>query len=135
MRTTYALLAGGAVLLALAGLSLSQDNPSRSTPSQPAAPKQRTAAAPAAGTATNSAYPVVGYLEKRGQTITIRAGPQGPLYSIKTAEGKVLCENLSASQLRAQAPELAEFIKGAVAGNAGSTSDARVRVHADMGMR
>ena len=76
---------------------------------------------------TKSDFPIIGYIEKRGKTITIKAGPKGPLYSVKTTEGKVLFENLSAEQLRAQAPDLQEFFKTAVANNVGSL-DARVRV-------
>ena len=63
-------------------------------------------------------YAVIGYLEKRDRVITIKAGPQGPVYSIATREGKVLRENLSAKQLKAQAPELHELIKTGLAGDA-----------------
>ena len=80
-------------------------------------------------------FPVIGYLEQRERTITIKAGPNGPLYSVKTADGKVLCENLPADQLRAQAPELGEFLKGAIAGMPGVKGDARGRVWMDAGMR
>jgi hypothetical protein len=64
---------------------------------------------------------IIGYLEKRDRVITIKSGPKGPVYSVATKGGRVLFENLSADQLRAQAPELHEFIKTGVAG------DARVR--------
>lgn len=78
-----------------------------------------------------SDYPVIVYLERRGQTIAVKAGPKGPIYSAKTAEGKVLFENLSAEQLRAQAPEVHDFIKTAMARNSdksGPIMDARIRV-------
>ena len=80
-------------------------------------------------------YPVIGYIEKQGKVITIKAGPKGTLYSLKTTDGKVLSENLSAEQLRAQAPELHDFIKKAVVMG---TGDARVRapkIDASMGIR
>jgi hypothetical protein len=80
-------------------------------------------------------YPVIGCLEKCDRTITIKAGPKGPLYSIKTSGGKALCENLSKEQLSAQAPELGEYLKTAIAGVPGVKSDARVRVMGDAGMR
>jgi hypothetical protein len=81
------------------------------------------------------AFPVIGYLEKRDRTITIKAGPKGPLYSVKTSTGKVLFENISAEQLRAQAPDLGEFLKTAVAGSPGAKTDARLRVTADARIR
>ncbi len=65
----------------------------------------------------HSDFPVIGHLEKNDRTITIKSGPKGPLYTVKTKDGKVLFENLSAEQLRAQAPDLHEFIKNAVAGS------------------
>src|SRR5215510_10257717 len=80
-------------------------------------------------------YPVIGYIEKQGKVITIKAGPKGTLYSLKTTDGKVLSENLSAEQLRAQAPELHDFLKKAVVIG---TGDARVRapkIDASMGIR
>jgi hypothetical protein len=94
------------------------------------------------GSATNPAatsdYPVIGYIEKRDRTITIKAGPRGTLYSVATKDGKVLCKNLSEEQLRAEAPELHEFIKTAGAGSAGKNGaaiDARVRPQADARVR
>ena len=75
-------------------------------------------------------FPVVGYIEKRDRTIIIKAGPKGPVYSVKTADGKVLYENLSRERLSAQAPELGEFLKSAVAGSAGKSGavvDASIR--------
>jgi len=75
-------------------------------------------------------YAVIGYLEKRDRMITIKASPRGPVYSVATKEGKILHENLSAEQLKAQAPELHELIKTGVAGDArmrSSKIDASVR--------
>ena len=83
---------------------------------------------------SNSNLRTVGYIEKRDRTITIKAGPKGPVYSVKTTDGKVLFENVSAEQLRAQAPELHEFLKSAVAGTDGKNvkngrkMDARIDV-------
>ena len=75
-------------------------------------------------------YAVIGYLEKRDRMITIKASPRGPVYSVATKEGKILHENLSAEQLKAQSPELHELIKTGVAGDArmgNSTIDASLR--------
>src|SRR6266700_180366 len=66
--------------------------------------------------AVDSNFPVIGYIEKQDRTITIKAGAKGTIYSIKSNSGKVLCENLTLEQLRAQAPDLHEFVKSAVAG-------------------
>jgi hypothetical protein len=128
MRTNRMLLVGAAALVVAAVVALSQDKtPPRARP-KPASPPGAQAAAPATNVKAADDFPVIGYLEKRDRTITIKAGPKGPLYSVKTADGKVLCENISADQLRAQAPEIADFLKTAVAGT-GSTNkaDARVR--------
>ncbi len=79
---------------------------------------------------TGDSYAVIGYLEKRDRVITIKAGPQGPVYSVATKDGKILHENLSAEQLKAQSPELHELIKTGVAGDArmrSSKIDASVR--------
>jgi hypothetical protein len=68
--------------------------------------------------ATGGGYAVIGYLEKRDRVITIKAGPRGTIYSVAAKDGKVLFENLSTEQLKAQAPELHELIKTGVAGDA-----------------
>ena len=132
MRTTQALFFTGAVLFAVAGLSLSQDKSPPSHRPKLSAPHDEPTAAPARSAKATAEYPVIGYLEGRGRTITIKAGPKGPLYSVKTAEGKVVCENLTKEQLTAQAPEIGEFLKNAIAGAPGAKADARVRVIGDV---
>ena len=74
--------------------------------------------------ATN--YTTICYLEKHDCTITVKAGAKGTVYSAKKKDGKVLCENASLEQLRAQAPDLHQFIKSAIASNFGKNSDARL---------
>ena len=107
-----------AIVFALTGVAIAQDKPPKPA-SRNVVPQKASAPATAvsANSVTNSGLRVIGYIEKRGRTITIKAGPKGPVYSVKNAEGKVLFENLSAEQLRVQAPELHEFIKTAVAGS------------------
>src|SRR5262249_3914645 len=125
-RIELKILLGLTACVAALGIAYGQETPSKA----PEKPKSAETPAPqpkAANVTTKSDFPIIGYIEKRGKTITIKAGPKGPLYSVKSTEGKVLFENLSAEQLRAQAPELQEFLKGAVADNGGS-HDARVRV-------
>ena len=64
--------------------------------------------------------PVIGHLEKRDRIITIKSGPQGPVYSVATKDGKVLFENVSAEQLKARAPEIHDLLK------TGLATDARI---------
>ena len=135
MKTMPALLFGALVLVAVVGLSWSQDKSSQTTQPKLASPHEAKAARPVAGVKTNADYPIIGYLEKRDRTITIKAGPKGPIYSIKTADGKVLCENLSQEQLSAKSPELGQFLKTAVAGSSGSKTDASVRLIHDSAIR
>lgn len=81
------------------------------------------APAPAAGgskpavTSTNQGGPYIalGYLEKRGKVITIKSSPHGTVYSVATTDGKVLLENATPEQLRAQAPEIYDVFKTGVA--------------------
>jgi predicted lipoprotein len=132
---TQTLLFSAAVLVAVAGLGLSQDKSPPRTPAKLDPSHAAQTSTPTAKVKPAADFPVVGYIEKRDRTITIKAGPKGPVYSVKTADGKVLCENLSKEQLSAQAPELGEFIKTAVAGVSGTKADARVRVKVDASMR
>lgn len=74
--------------------------------------------------AARETYTVIGYLEKRDRVVTIKSGPKGPVYTVATKSGKVLLENVTAEQLRAQAPEIHRLIKTGYAG------DARVRASA-----
>jgi hypothetical protein len=119
---------GGILVVGLAVGVLADDKPGQKN----ATPPKRARPAPAlANLAAVPNFPVIMYLERRGQTITVKAGPKGPVYSVRTPEGKTLFENVSAEQLRAQAPELHEFIKTAVAGGCGKTGvviDASVRL-------
>lgn len=110
------------------GLLLSQEKPWPTAPSKPtSAAKQVT------NTATTNAasdFPIIGHIEKRDRTNTVKAGPKETIYSVKSADGKVLCNNVSLEQLRAQSPELHEFVKTAVAGNIsnGASGDSRLRI-------
>jgi hypothetical protein len=130
MRTTQTIFLSGAVLVGVAGLALSEDKSGPAGNPRLTAPHEEQAAVSAAAAKSAADFPIIGYIEKRGRTITIKAGPKGPVYSVKTSEGKVLFENLSGDQLRAQAPELHEFLKSAVAGGTGKggvVQDASVR--------
>ena len=132
MKTRELLLLGCLIVIALAASAIADDKPPQKRQAQLSTiPAERPA--PAATKITpGSGYVVIGYLEKRGQTITIKAGPKGPVYSAKTTEGKILFENLSAEQLRAQAPELHQFI---ITANASGLGKSRVVLDASLRLR
>ena len=125
MKTSFKLLFACATLAAGAGSLLSQE---KSLP--PAQSKPATSSKLSATTNAVADYPIIGHIEKRDRTITIKSGPKGTIYSVKSADGKVICSNVTLEQLRAQSPELHEFVKTAVAGNIsnGASADARVRM-------
>jgi hypothetical protein len=81
---------------------------------QPGAPSAR--AARGAPAAANRNLPVICHLERRDTVITVKAGPSGPIYLVKTKAGKILHQDLTEEQLRAQAPEIHAFVKTALAG-------------------
>ncbi len=131
MKPTQTLLLGGVIWIGAAWLALSADKSSPSAGTKLASPHEAQPSKMVAGSKTAPDFPVIGFIEKRDRTIIVRAGPKGPLYSVKTADGKVVCENLSKEQLTAQAPELGEFLKTAVADQPRSKTDARVRIKVD----
>ncbi len=117
------------VLLGLSTYHIASGQPEQQKRKAATTPRKEPAAAVVSNATAVGEFPVIMYLEKRGQTITVMAGPKGPLYSVKNAEGKTLWENLSAEQLRAKAPELHQFIKTAMAkgpGKSGIVIDARI---------
>jgi hypothetical protein len=113
-------LVAGLALLGLAGLSLSEE---KTRPDS----KPQTNAAPAVSVTTAGKagkpepYNVIGFLEGRDRVMTLKSSARGPVYTVATKEGKVLHENLSAEQLKAQAPEVYRLVKTAVAGDSRGT--------------
>jgi len=114
MKAKELLLFGCMSLVAIAVYALADDKPAQKKQAQSGTAQAERPAVTVTVPASDS--PVICYLEQRGQTITIKAGPKGPVYSAKTTDGKTLFENLSLEQLRAQAPEIHDLIKTAVAG-------------------
>ena len=115
-------------LVAVAACALAGDKPAQKKQSQ-TGPTQAELPVVAV-TMPEHDSPVICFLERRGYTITIKAGTKGPLYSAKTTDGKTFFENLSLEQLRAQAPEIHELIKTAVvdaSGKPGVVIDASLR--------
>jgi len=66
-----------------------------------------------------SDHPVVGHLKTRDKLITIRSGPDGPLYTVKSQDGRVLAVDLPASQLATRFPGLEDIVEGGIADWAG----------------
>ncbi len=130
MKAKKRLVLSSMMAAAAAACVLAEDQLGQQHQALPPASKAELSASAATNQTIVPELPVIVYLERRGQTIIVKAGPKGPVYSVTTAEGKTLFENVSAEQLRAQAPEIGEFIKTAVAGGSGSSgvvTDASVR--------
>jgi hypothetical protein len=62
---------------------------------------------------------VIGHLEHRDRVVTIKSGAQGVVYSVRNRDGKILFDNLTAAQLKAQSPEIHDFIEAGTASHAG----------------
>lgn len=63
-------------------------------------------------------FVVIGHLQHRDRVVTIKSGTQGPVYSVHTADGKSLFENLTAEQLKTRSPEIYNVIDRAHVGQA-----------------
>jgi hypothetical protein len=135
MRTDLTVFLAGLVVSGMAGLAWSQDQSAPSNQPKLTAPREAQSSVRVGTVKAAANLPVIGYIEKRDRTITIKAGPKGPVYSVKTADGRVLFENLSKEQLIAQAPELAAFLNTAVAGKQGAKANARARIVMDASAR
>ena len=60
-------------------------------------------------------YPVIVRMVARNQTITVTAGPHGPLYSAATAAGRVLVSNVTLEQLRTTHPDVFQQVEPTLA--------------------
>ena len=128
---TKLIVVGGAVVLA--GIAVLAAVRARTQPNSPAdrttvfvaKDEQAPAKTPIEST---DLIPIV-QLETRDKLVTVQSGPGGLVYLVQTKDGKVLHNNLSEDQLKAQAPEIHELIKTAVAGSGSKDSsfmDARI---------
>ena len=59
---------------------------------------------------------VIGHLKTRDKMITIRTGPDGPLYTVESEDGKILAVDLPAAELSAKFPELKDVVERGIAG-------------------
>jgi len=62
---------------------------------------------------------VIGHLQTIDKLITIRTGPDGPLYTVKSDSGEVLAVDLPLRELSAKFPELKAVVEKGVANWAG----------------
>ncbi len=80
------------------------------TSKPPSLPKD----SPEKKTRESTDLPVIVYLEKRDKLVTVKAGANGPVYFVKSKDGRTLMENLTEQELQAKAPEIYQFIKTAM---------------------
>lgn len=63
----------------------------------------------------SSSFPVIVRMVARHQTITVTAGPHGPLYSAATDTGQSLVSNATLQQLRSDHPDIARQVEPTLA--------------------
>jgi len=109
-----AVLAGVAVLAAVRGRTQQPNNPIPRTVVSVAKEEQAPANPPIESV---DLIPIV-HLEMQNKLVTVQSGPAGLVYLVKANDGTIIHEHQSAEQLKAQAPEIHDLIKTAVAGSA-----------------
>ena len=63
----------------------------------------------------NETLPVIVHLQTRDEILTALAGPDGPVYTARTRDGRILAEQLSEQELQAQLPHLHRLLKSSYA--------------------
>lgn len=66
-------------------------------------------------------YPPIVRLQNRSYAIQISAGPRSPLYSITNSAGRLLCDNITLTDLQSQHRDLFNLLAPALAPNATAT--------------
>jgi hypothetical protein len=84
-----------AMLLAAVSSGCVRHTPAAQLPAEPQEPQSASAH-----------YPVIVRMVARNSTITITAGPRGPLYSAATSSGQSLVSNATLEQLRSDHPDV-----------------------------
>ena len=118
MKTKLIVVGGAAVLAGIAVLTAvrARTQPISPTPQSTVSVAQAEQESANAPIESADLIPIV-HLEMQDKLVTIQSGPKGLVYLVKAKDGKVLHQNLSEEQLKAQAPEIHELIKTAVAGS------------------
>ena len=109
------LLAAGVVATSLACHSEAP------TPARHGAPRKQSPT----GMAPTDNFPVIVRVVGRHQTITVTAGPEGPLYSAATNDGEMLVAGATLERLRREHPDLYQQIEPSMAVEANDTVPAR----------
>lgn len=78
----------------------------------------RPSAPPAPQATIKKELPVICRLVSRHETLTISAGPNGAVYSVQNAEGKMLLSYASREELRLTHPDLAQQLDSGIADRA-----------------
>ena len=55
--------------------------------------------------------PIIVHLQTRDRIVTVMAGPEGPLYTVRTRKGRVLAWQLREQELRARMPYIHHVLK------------------------
>jgi hypothetical protein len=76
----------------------------------------RPASVRAAHAADDHQPPIIVQIEGRLRTVIVHAGPDGPLYSVRTAEGAMLVPPMSIADMQARHPDLALEIRQLLTG-------------------
>ena len=109
------LLAAGVVATSLACHSEAP------TPARHGAPHKQSPT----GMAPSEQFPVIVRIVGRHQTITVTAGPTGPLYSAATNDGEMLVAGATLERLQREHPDLYQQIEPSMAVEANDTVPAR----------
>jgi hypothetical protein len=78
-------------------------------------PKPVTQAAPEMKSMTEDGRPVIVHIASRHSNVTISASERGPLYSVKTDEGKLLVANATLEELKRDHADVYRQIAPAIA--------------------
>ena len=70
---------------------------------------------PQAPTTKISNYPVIVHVVSRDHTMTVSAGPKGPVYSLSDQKGKVMIADATGEEFEKLQPELYHHIRGTIA--------------------
>jgi len=80
-------------------------------------------------------YPVVGFIEKREKVITLKAGPEGTLYTIEKKNGELLVEDVSEQHLFSEFRDLYKFVKNAIASADSNKAGSVKFIDASLGLK
>ena len=86
------------------------------------APKVAPGTLPAAALTKDAKHPVIVHIVSRDQTLTVKAGERGLLYSLTSKEGKVLMADASAEKFAQEQPAMFRAVRQYIAVQADASS-------------